>query len=377
MKAAAADGPIVIVNVSKYSCNALIVEETSIQSMQLSRLQYDDVRSCAKTLANPESLELDLLDWLWEAIAGPILETLGLLQVPTTDWPRICWIPTGLFVRFLLYAAGRHDGSSYAVLDRVISFYSTSVKALIYSQRNRRKISETSVLESIVLVGMERTPGYSRLPFVSQEVERLEGLYKSTKLRVSRPRPFRQDVLTVVRDCEIFHFAGHGFSDLNDPSRSSLLLSDEPLTVASLFETNLYSRKPFLAYLSACGTGQVRHDGLLDEGLHLIGACQLAGFQHVVGTLWEVNDESCVEVTMATYEWIQKHGISDAVVSEGLYRACREMRDSAVQMALRRGKRRPTGLEQSGSSLSNTREARDAKAHVDLPLYWVPYVHLR
>jgi len=39
-----------------------------------------------------------------------------------------------------------------------------------------------------------------------------------------------------------------------------------------------------------CGTGEVKNDSLIDEGLHLISACQLAGFRHVIGTLWVVRD---------------------------------------------------------------------------------------
>ncbi|KAI9782859.1 MAG: hypothetical protein M1816_001679 [Peltula sp. TS41687] len=33
---------------------------------------------------------------------------------------------------------------------------------------------------------------------------------------------------------------------------------------------------------------------LLDEGINLINACQFAGFRHVMGTLWEVDDKSQV-----------------------------------------------------------------------------------
>jgi CHAT domain-containing protein len=77
----------------------------------------------------------------------------------------------------------------------------------------------------------------------------------------------QKDVLSALNDCEIFHFAGHGLTDSSDPSKSCLLLEDwdkESLTVASLFETNLRGGNPFLAYLSACGTGQVKHDELID-----------------------------------------------------------------------------------------------------------------
>lgn len=94
----------------------------------------------------------------------------------------------------------------------------------------------------------------------------------------------------------------------------------------SLFELNLRSRAPFLAYLSACGTGQVTHNGLIDEGLHLIGACQLAGFRHVIGTLWEVDDKFCVDIAAKTYEWIKNRGLRDESVSDGLHHAVRRLR---------------------------------------------------
>ncbi|ETS86570.1 hypothetical protein PFICI_00398 [Pestalotiopsis fici W106-1] len=142
----------------------------------------------------------------------------------------------------------------------------------------------------------------------------------------------------------------------------------------------LTSCKPFLAYLSACSTGQVRHDELVDEGIHPTGACQLAGFQHVIDTLWEVNDKSCVEVKMTTYQWIQNHAMTDAAVSEGLHRACRELRgrwmtENSSRAALRRRECEPIVGRQSRSIQDNMREARDVEADDDVPLYWVPYVH--
>lgn len=388
-KAAAAYGPIVIVNVSDYSCDALIVEKKQLGALQLPRLQMPAIRARAKTLANPESLEpglLELLEWLWETVAEPVLNALGLVESPRDGWPRIWWIPTGLLARFPIHAAGRHsDGSSNTVLDRAVSSYSSSVKTLVYSRQNR-KARMPGESGKIVLVGMEKTPGQPTLQFASREIKELERLCDPTQLQVTKPRSCQKDVLAAIHDCKVFHFAGHGRSDSLDPSISSLLLSDGPLTVASLFETNLHSYKPFLAYLSACGTGQVRHDRLLDEGLHLIGACQLAGFQHVVGTLWDVNDESCVEAATTTYEWIQKQHMSGESVSEGLHRACRKLRNKWVsENAVRHGSKLKTGAksrkdgqvlkEQSRSSQGRARESRDIESYDDAPLYWVPYVH--
>ena len=141
--------------------------------------------------------------------------------------------------------------------------------------------------------------------------------------------PHRQDVVCQLPSCAIFHFAGHGQADSTDPSKSCLFLQDwqkDPLTVATLLETYIRQGSPFLAYLSACGTGQVKHDKFLDESIHLIGACQLAGFRHVIGTLWEVNDESCVDVARITYSETWKAGMTDASVCRGLHIAIRKLR---------------------------------------------------
>lgn len=132
---------------------------------------------------------------------------------------------------------------------------------------------------------MENTPGFNDLRFVPLEMNKLQRLCGRLQIQVSQPQPYREDILSALNDCVIFHFAGHGETDQQDPSKSSLVLADGPLALADLFETNLHDRKPFLAYLSACGTGQIKHDALIDEGLHLIAGYQIAGFRHVIGTL--------------------------------------------------------------------------------------------
>ena len=56
-----------------------------------------------------------------------------------------------------------------------------------------------------------------------------------------------------------------------------------------------------LAYLSACDTAITSTAGLIDEAIHLTTAFQLAGFPHVIGTLWEINDELAVTIADAFY----------------------------------------------------------------------------
>lgn len=221
------------------------------------------------------------------------------------------------------------------------------------------------------------------LEHARREIDELKALHNATDSKVNEPGGLREDVLAALDDCEIFHFAGHGRTDPLDPSKSALILSDGELTVSRLFETNLRNRRPFLAYLSACGTGRVADNTLVDESLHLIAAFQLAGFQHVIGTLWKVNDRICVDVAKATYDRMQKMDMNDESVSEGLHHACRQLRNQWVQEnAFRAAAKRDLAAqldhdlrEQSHSSQSKPREARDITTREEEPLYWVPYVH--
>ena len=114
--------------------------------------------------------------------------------------------------------------------------------------------------------------------------------------------PTRAAVLKHLPRSAIAHFACHGHTDLADPSQSRLLLHDHlrnPLTVAALASFSLDHAR--LAYLSACSTARIADARLLDEAIHLTSAFQLAGFPHVIGTLWEIDDEIAVEIADSFY----------------------------------------------------------------------------
>jgi tetratricopeptide (TPR) repeat protein len=359
IKDAAASGPIVIVNVSDHRCDALLIEKHELKSIQLPHLSNSGIQTRAAALEEPDLVDTQLLEWLWDTIAKPVLDALGFTQTPSGCWPRMWWIPTGPLAKFPIHAAGYHSRGSDTVLDRVISSYSSSVRALVQSRQKRSTLLGKRRPGNAVLVGMRETPGLKDLPFVPSEMAKLEHLFSPLELQVCKPQPYRDDVLAALNDCDIFHFAGHGETDPVNPSKSSLVLCDESLAVADLFETNLHSRNPFLAYLSACGTGQVKHDRLMDEALHLIAAYQIAGFRHVIGTLWEVNDKSCVEAAAITYKWLQERNMTDDSVSEGLHRASMKLRESwisdnaaraANHMAVVQNKDAPMVTEQACSS---------------------------
>ena len=381
LKASAAQGPLIMINVSDYRCDALLVDPDNIRTLQLPLLHASDIRGRLQIL-DSGTVDTSLLEWLWETTAKPILNALGLSQTPLNIWPRIWWIPGGPLARFPLHAAGYHSHGKDTVLDRAISSYSSSVGSLIRSRQNSTKPEGLTKSENIVLVGM---PELSQAP---REIDNLKALCKAMNLQVHEPRRLRENVLAALNNCKIFHFAGHGRTHPLDPFQSALILSDEELTVSRLFEANLHDRQPFLAYLSACGTGRVKFDSLVDESLHLIAAFQLAGFRHVIGTLWEVNDRSCVDMAQLTYERMLERNINDESVSEGLHYACRKLRgqwvheNAAVRAAAAAAAAVVTKREAAAQidpgfreQSSKPRDARDIVSCDEVPLYWVPYIH--
>jgi len=330
LRDAAGHGPIVVVNVSEWRCDALLVESHQMRFLELDSLSLSDIENRADKCDFGSN---KTLEWLWDTVTSPVLEALGFTAPPSRiseSWPRVSWVPTGLLSKFPLHAAGYHGRrSSETVLDRVMSSYSPSIKAILRG-RSRPHSSPASASGSSLLVAMDRTPGFSPLGHAGSEISAVRTVCESMNRQPRDPgRRRKQDIMTQLPGCDIFHFAGHGYTDTVDPSRSYLCLADgatNPLRVADLLDLNLNRQSPFLAYLSACGTGQVHDTRYADESIHLIGACQLAGFRHVVGTLWEVDDEQCVDMARIVYEGIRDGGMTDESVCLGLHRASREHR---------------------------------------------------
>ena len=341
LKVAASSGPVVVINVSSIRCDAFLVETDAVRVLHLPLLSLSYVEENVKlmrSIRHPSILPRQardkmshILEWLWLAVAGPILDALRFRDPPSNDkWPRIWWIPTGMLNLLPLHAAGRQFPmmQSESVLDRVISSYSPSIKALLYSRRKSKQKELNFNVDKVLLASMRTTPGCSSLAFAEQEIEEVDSLLAST-LKVKLEQPCKEAIISGLSDCTVFHFAGHGKSDRLDPSKNFLLLNDwqeSPLTVEDLIGLELYQKPPWLAYLSACSTGESQVEDLHDEAIHLVAACQLAGFRHVVGSLWEISDKHSVDAAIEVYKAIRDGSGSDETVSKGVHNAIRLLR---------------------------------------------------
>ncbi|GAA0977900.1 CHAT domain-containing tetratricopeptide repeat protein [Nocardiopsis tropica] len=390
-------GPIIVFNTTPERCDALLLTNTSISHLELPDLTWESLvekvnifrrhrtqinftkSDALDNSENPQQELIDILAWLWDVAAGPVLNALGLDTEPEDDsWPRVWWSPGGLLGLLPLHAAGHHTdppGSRRTVMDRVISSYTPTVRALRYAreQASRHESGVGAAKRALVVAmpttpGLDHQPGEGALPFVTVEREKVhrhlpEAVVLTTPdPTLSNPNsdmfavPTREQVLEHLPRVAIAHLACHGQADPVDPSQSRLLLhdhADHPLTVAQLGPLQLDHAR--LAYLSACSTVAITKDELLDEAIHVASAFQLAGFPHVVGTLWEVNDKVSGAVADLFYAYLRNEGdqeVNPTRAARALHAAVRAVRD--------------------GADLQDILPGWD---RIAAPLLWAPYLH--
>ncbi|MGW4395967.1 CHAT domain-containing protein [Amycolatopsis nivea] len=285
-------------------------EEAARQAERLARAGRAALRELSPETHRAQVRDevVDVLAWLWEVAAAPVLEHLGFAGTPPEgrEWPRLWWCPAHVLSFLPFHAAGRYQPdraressrpAELSVLDRVVSSYTTTVGALAQRDRSRRSVPAT------LIVPVPDTPG-APLPGVVRETQALLRMVPDARPLL---QPSRASVLEALPDYQIAHFACHGYADRTDPARSHLVLADHAAAPLTLDDINQLNLTADLAYLSACSTG-VAPVRLSDQFLHFTGAFQLAGYRHVIGTLWSVDDEIAAELATDFYNRLTGDG---------------------------------------------------------------------
>ncbi len=336
-------GPVVVFNTSVHRCDALLITGEGVRAVPLSGMTLEalieNFRTFYDALHTPDEAVVlpRVLSWLWDKAVDPVFAALGYDR-GHDGVRRLWWAPGGILGLLPLHAAGHHtdprdDPDRRTVLDRVVSSYTPSVRALRHA---RTRTTEKSLRNRALIVAMPTTPGAAggSLPAAAAEAEVVRRLVPESVLLAEHDDiggavggPTKNNVLKILPECTIAHFICHGWANHLDPSQSVLLLRDhqtDPLTVATLDQIQLGSAH--IVYLSACATAVVHHRALIDEATHLASAFQLAGFPHVVGTLWEVRDRPAVRVAEKFYATLtadQEHP-SPALALHAAVRAARD-----------------------------------------------------
>ena len=228
------------------------------------------------------------------------------------DFPRIHWIGVGHLGAFPFHAAGYGSQSPPKnTMSCAISSYASTLTVRSFAKQKPAMLVPTS--SAPLLVTMPETPNQNPLKGVAREAQ----IIQETANRLTAVKLREMEPINVILDdlplYNIVHFACHGYADLQSPFQSGLLLcGDEPeksfdentrnsiLTVETISSINI--ERAQLAFLSACCTAENASSVLMDEGIHLASGFQLAGYPHVIASLWEADDNLSVAVAKRFYQ---------------------------------------------------------------------------
>ena len=323
LRGSASDGSIVAINVSPMRCDAFVLSALhDAARIPLPALTFDDanrhaeafLRAAASPGRHSVRLMVQVLEWLWDTTAGPVLDWLGHRETPrgATGWRRVWWMPTGALSTLPMHAAGHYSdplGSTTrrAVLDRVISSLTPTVRALTHA---RRRLGAVVTTAEATVVGVDAAEGLPPLTYAAAEARWVHEHLRLDTPPLVNAMATREQVLASLQRSRWAHFACHGIP-ADDPADSRLALADGPLRVRDLTHLDLPSA--YLAYLSAC-TSASGGTELPNESIHIASSLQAAGFPHVIGTLWRVGDHAALRASRSTYSLLARgHSPAEAV----------------------------------------------------------------
>ena len=294
LRSAASGGPVIIVDASKYSCDALVVSVDRYPIHIPLSITKDDVREMSlrlRTLTGSAKFRdvanaiQRILRELWDKVVSPIaciLLTICLRQ------SRIWWCPTAEFSLLPLHAAAPYRKGQEKFADLYISSYTSTLTALIRARRPTSSKFTTQQMHFLA-IGQAEAAGEQKLRSVGVELDNIgkcvDGLATFTRIEGKESRIARAE--EEIGKHEWVHFACHGLPNEQEPFKSAFALHDGHFSIQRIIGCD--SKNPEFAYLSACHT-TVGYEDSPDEVIYLASAMQFVGFRSVIGTMWAVDD---------------------------------------------------------------------------------------
>ncbi|TDL24426.1 hypothetical protein BD410DRAFT_852758 [Rickenella mellea] len=347
LRHAARNGPVVILNVSEYGCDALIIESLSqnLHHVPLETFSYQKAQSLRQSLhdvlshqclrnrhASAEPLFSDdfggdnaflpILAELWKSVVKPVLDHLESLQ---DKYLRITWCPTGPLAFLPVHAAGLYspDGtSSNSLPDIAISSYTPTLTALL--RNSQHATPDTSEFKLLAVI-QASSPGTAPLPGTLEELRIIRNHVSDQSSQILQGgSATTSNVLSAMEECSWVHLACHGVQDISSPMESGLLLQDGRLNLSKIIQKQLHHAE--FVFLSACQTA-TGDETRPEEAVHLAAGMLLAGYRGAVATMWSIRDDDAPFVADKVYARLLNDGRPNGSKgAEALHLAILELR---------------------------------------------------
>ena len=254
LQLAASGGPVIIVNASKYSCDALVVSLdqdpvhiplhiTKERVRQLS-LNFRSLTIRAKRVNVTRDLAM-LLRELWERVVSPIAD---FLRTTYLSQSRIWWCPAAEFALLPLHAAGSYRKGQPNLADLYISSYTPTLTALIRARRYDPS-NHAGEKKRFVAIG-ENEPASIGTELATTIRRHVDG--PATFTCIEGPESSISRVSEELKKNQWVHFACPGLQNHKESIESAFALDDGHLTLQRIIQCEL--QNPQFAYLSGCHT---------------------------------------------------------------------------------------------------------------------------
>ncbi|CAE6499731.1 unnamed protein product [Rhizoctonia solani] len=348
---AARSQPVVVINVHKSRCDALILlpNESDIIHVPLSNLyerralklhvpfdilpkssqakdELDGFRGVHPKVEK-DQFEI-MLGELWVCVAKPILEALGMpTDQPPEELKHIIWNTTGPLSLLPLHAAGDYTQPGMRLYEFAISSYIPMLGVLL------RATQATPAHSRILAVGQEMTPGQAPLPSTKQELGCIKAHAKEPiqYLQLDGSNATVPAVISAMEEYDWVHLACHAYQLPQGPLGSSFRLYEGELKLMQILQKHF--RNKGLAFLSACQTA-AGEELISNESAHLASGMLIAGYPSVIATMWAIRDQDAPLVADRVYARLIKDGVMDyKEAASALHRAVGELRERVGEKA--------------------------------------------
>ncbi|KAH7908973.1 CHAT domain-containing protein [Hygrophoropsis aurantiaca] len=328
---AACEGPVIVVNASRFSCDAFIILHTGDPlHVSLDHITLDEVSKLsahfASVLKSPafpgeekkrQNQLIAVLRQLWDLVVFPIVD--GLFNVCGRGLvnSRIWWCPTSVFTSLPLHAAGSYRPGTPNLSDLFVSSYTPTLSALLRARRDRAR---DPVIPKFAIIGQSKPlwkTGKNSLHSVDTELNVLGTLIPPAISTTQLTGVAATDTaaLEALREHSWVHLACHGQQDPTQPFNSAFLMSNNPLSLLDIIRAKIQPAD--FAFLSACHTA-VCDKITPDEVIHLAAGMQFVGFKSVIGTMWAVEDEIAHHMVSEFYRQMFAKGTDSVKAAEAL-----------------------------------------------------------
>ncbi|KAJ7692241.1 CHAT domain-containing protein [Mycena rosella] len=317
-------GPIVILNMSSFRCDALIITSASsdVQHVPLPDFNHNDAQRLQSSLAellsshgrhiiddrlfgDRESAPHSVVDAdenfisIWPSC---VLSALQLEPKKNDLLPRLWWCPTGPVTFLPIHAAGLYNTNQPGskTPDFAGSSYIPTLDAVF-------KNNPRGTLQPVKLLAIAQPSGRSPLPGTIEEIRRIES--RAVKANIT----YLVDHQATIKE------------NRKSPTESSLILADETHLKLSEIITMSIGR-PQLAFMSACQTA-TGYERLSKEAVHLAAGMLLAGYQGIVATMWSIMDRDAPDVAGDFYQYMfREENVDHTKAAHALHHAVEKLR---------------------------------------------------